>query len=256
VQWKREAPPITVEAELWSALPIEAAPPAPEEPPPPEPAKPPPKPEPKPEPVVAPKPVVQPDPSIALAREKEKARQLKEKQVQQEKLAQEKKRLEQEKALKEKELQAKNAADKLAKEKVAKRAAEEAKAQDAERQKNVKRMLGMAGTGGSGDASSTGTAMQSSGASTTYAAKVGALVIRRITFTDTQKSEIPGNPGLDIDIKAAPDGTLLIPLIVKSSGYKAWDEAVLNAIKKLETLPRDADGKVPARVPLTFRPKD
>ena len=119
-------------------------------------------------------------------------------------------------------------------------------------------MASLAGspTNGNGAAGSTGTAAQSSGPSTSYAARVGGLVKRNITLTDAQRDEIPGNPGLDIDIKALPDGTLLIPHIVKSSGYKAWDDAVLNAINKLETLPRDVDGKVPGRVPLTFRPKD
>lgn len=50
VAWKRELPPATVEAELWSAIPQEAAPP-PEEPP-----------EPEPEPEPAPKPTPTPPP--------------------------------------------------------------------------------------------------------------------------------------------------------------------------------------------------
>jgi len=83
VQWKHQTAPVTVEAELWSALPVQAAAPAAEEVPP-EPPKPPepvpePKPEPKPEPVVVPKPAPQPDPAIALAKEKEKAKLAKEK---------------------------------------------------------------------------------------------------------------------------------------------------------------------------------
>jgi len=252
VQWKREPTPVTVEAELWSALPVEAAPPAPEETPPPEPAKPQPKPEPKQEPVVAPKPVPQPDPSIALAREKEKARLLKEKQVQQEKLAQEKKRLEQEKALKEKELQAKTAADKLAKEKAAKRATEEAKAQEAERQKNLKRMMGMAGTGGSGDAGSTGTAMQSSGPSAGYGGRISALIKRNITFTET----LANNPTAEMEVRTSPDGTIISRKILKSSGVKNYDDAVLNAIDKTERLPKDVDGRVPSALVISFRPKD
>ena len=260
VQWKREATPVTAEAELWSALPVQAAAPAPEETAPTEPLKPPPpepkpKPEPKPEPVVAPKPAPQPDPAIALAREKEKAKLLKEQQLQQLQLEKEKltkEKLAKEKlALKEKELLAK-----AAKDKAAKREADEAKALEADRQKNLKRMAGLAGAGGSGEAGSTSTALQSSGTSVSYTTRIGNLVKRQITLTDAQKNDIPGNPGLDIDIKAAPDGTLLIPLIVKSSGSKTWDDAVLNAIRKLETLPRDSDGKVPSRVPLTFRPKD
>jgi colicin import membrane protein len=79
VAWKRDAALVTAEAELWSAIPQEAAAPAPLEAPPepPLPVEPAPKPQPAPEP--APEPA-KPDPAIALA--KEKAKQLKVKQDQ------------------------------------------------------------------------------------------------------------------------------------------------------------------------------
>jgi len=41
-----------------------------------------------------------------------------------------------------------------------------------------------------------------------------------------------------------------------SSGNKAWDEAVLKAIDKTATLPRDEDGRVPSVLEISFRPKD
>jgi colicin import membrane protein len=279
VQWKREATPVTVEAELWSSVPQQAAAPAPEEAVapalPPEPA-PPPKPAPEPEPVVVPKPVPQVDPAIALAKEKQKAKLLKEKQIQQEKLAQEKltkeqqalekkkqDRLAQEKALKEKAQQKellakansdKAAKDKAAKDKAAKQAAQEAKADEERRQQQIKRMAGLAGTGGSGDAGSAGTATQSSGLSAGYAGRVGALILRNTVFTSEQRRLSSGNPRLEIDLIASSDGTLLEPKIIKPSGSPAWDNAVLDAIKKTKTLPRDAEGNIPSRIPLTLRP--
>jgi len=261
VQWKREATPITVEAELWSSVPVQAAPPAPEEVAQPEPPKPPePKPEPRPEPVVAPKPVPQVDPAIALAKEKEKARLLKDKErekQQQEKLALEKKKLDQlarEKAEREKELQTKAAADKLAKDKAAKRAADEAKVLEADRQKALKRMMGMAGSGGTGEAGSTGTAMQSAGPSASYAGRVVGRIKPNITFTES----ISGNPRALVEIRTSPDGTIIVGKLklLQSSGVKAWDDAVLNAILKTEVLPKDVDGRVPPVLEIGFRPKD
>ena len=251
VQWKREATPVTVEAELWSSVPQQAAAPAPEEALapalPPEPA-PPPKPAPEPEPVVVPKPMPQVDPAIALAKEK---------QIQQDKLAQEKlnkekqalekrkqDKLAQEKALKEKEQQKellakansdKAAKDKAAKDKAAKQAAQEAKADEERRQQQIKRMAGLAGTGGSGSAGSTGTAAQSSGPSASYAGRIVAKVKPNITFTDT----IVGNPVTEIEVSLSPTGDIISRRMVKSSGNKAWDNAALNAIDKTEKLPLD-----------------
>jgi colicin import membrane protein len=42
---------------------------------------------------------------------------------------------------------------------------------------------------------------------------------------------------------------------VRSSGSKAWDEAVLRALDKTEVLPRDTDGRVPSPVVIEFKPK-
>ena len=229
VQWKRESTPVTVQAELWASVPVQATPPAPEE-------------TTQPEPVVASKPIPQVDPAIAVAKEKEKARLAKEKQLQQEKLAQEK--LAQDKA----------AADKLAKEKAAKRAADEARALEADRQKALKRMLGMAGSAGTGEAGSSGSAQQSAGPSASYAGRVVGRIRPNITFTDS----ISGNPRTLVEIRTSPDGTIIVGKvkILQSSGVKAWDDAVLNAILKTEVLPKDVDGRVPPVLEIGFRPKD
>jgi len=267
VHWKRDATPITVEAELWSAVPQEAAPP---------PAPPPPPPEPTPEP---PKPVVQappaptpqqPDPAIAIA--KEKARLQKEKQLQQERLEQErlaKEKLEREKKLKEaqkqKQLQEEKAArereqrEKLARDK--KQQQEQQKQQDAKsaaeaekaRQQQIARALRMAGQAeGSGSVDSRGSAAKSSGPSPSYAGRIKARVKPNITYTDTPV----GNPTAEVEVRTSPDGTIISRKLVKPSGVKSWDDAVLNAIDKTEVLPRDVDGRVPSSLVLVFRPND
>ena len=55
-----------------------------------------------------------------------------------------------------------------------------------------------------------------------------------------------GNIGADQVVKASADGSITEePKLIKSSGVKAWDDAVLRAIDKMEALPRDTDGRVP-----------
>jgi colicin import membrane protein len=67
---------------------------------------------------------------------------------------------------------------------------------------------------------------------------------------------INGNPGAEVEVRADANGTIISRKLLKSSGIKAWDEAVLKAIDKTETLPRDIDGRVPSHLEFTFRPKD
>ena len=269
VQWKREAPLVTAEAELWSALPQEAAPPAPPpEPPAPEPEPAPQKvaPPPKPLPVVAPP---QPDPSIAI--EREKTKQLKERQQRdlQEKEAKllEKKlaakataeKLEKAKAQKAKDLdEAKKAQaakdDKEAKDAKAKAQAQEpaanAKKLAEVRAAALKRMAALAA--GSGNDNSQGSSAQSSGPSAGYGGRIRARIKPNITFTDT----ISGNPLAEVEVRTSPDGTIISRRLTKPSGMKSWDDAVLSAIDKTEVLPRDVDGRVPPTLVISFRPRD
>ena len=109
---------------------------------------------------------------------------------------------------------------------------------------------GMAGA--SGGATSTGSALQSTGPSASYGAKVSARVRPNIVFPDN----VQGNPSADVEVRSAPDGTITGRRLVKSSGNKAWDDAVLRAIDKTETLPRDTDGRVPSLLLISFRPKE
>ena len=59
-----------------------------------------------------------------------------------------------------------------------------------------------------------------------------------------------------VQVRAAPDGTIVGTKLVQPSGNKAWDDAVLKAIDKTETLPRDTDGRVPPSLLIGFRPRD
>ena len=269
VQWKRDPTPVTVEAELWSSLPVQAAPKAPDPVPPP--------PEPEPPPPVAPKEVVTippaptpavPDPSIAIAKEKEKARQQKEKEREQERDRLEAEKRQKEVALKTKKLKDEKEAreaeqrEKLARDK--KLQLEQQKAQTAKtdadakkiaelRRQQIERMNRMANQAtGSGDTNSTGSAKQASGPSASYGGRIRARVKPNITYTES----VAGNPTAEVEVRTSPDGTIISRKLLKSSGVKSWDEAVLNAIDKTEVLPRDVDGRVPPALTLVFSPKD
>ncbi len=263
VNWKREALVVTAEAELWSTIPQEAAPPPePELTPPPEPKLELPKPEPakaaEPETVPA-----LPDPSIAIERDKAKLRkasQLREQQEQdkkrKEKLLAEKDAQEKAKELKrnetkDKELKAAKAAQaaKDARTKSSESAADAKKLAD-NRADALKRMAALAA--GSGSGSSQGTAARSSGPSASYAGRIRARIKPNITFTET----ISGNPTAEVEVRTSPDGTIISRRLIQASGNKSWDDAVLSAIDKTEILPRDVDGRVPPALVISFRPKD
>jgi colicin import membrane protein len=246
VNW-HNSEPASIAAELWSAVPQAAAPRAVEVP------TPPPRPEARrPEPVVKPEPVPKPtaalpDPQIAI----EKAKREEAKRAQAEDAARQQKA---DKAQRAKdELAQKKAADeKLAKEKAEKEKADKADAakQAAARENNLKRMQGLAGaTGGPTD---TGTALRSSAPSANYGGRITAYIKPKIVLTD----EVEGNPRAVVEIRLAPDGTITAKRLVKSSGSKAWDDAVLRAIERAEVLPRDVDGRAPPLLEIGFRPLD
>lgn len=269
VSWRHQAEPLTVEAELWSAVPQQAAPRL-QAPPPPPPQPPQPQPEPRPAPPPpTPPDTAQRDADIALERQKKEAEaqaarlKAEQEQKRRQKLEAEKKealqrereqkRLAAEKA--EQERQKKAVEARAAKEKEAARTREETaraeKELKAQREANLRRIAGLAGATGSDTA--TGTAQRSAGPSASYAGKVAARVKPNIVFTD----DIAGNPMADVEVRAAPDGTILgTPRLLKSSGVKAWDDAVLKAIVKTEKLPLDTDGRAPATLIIGFRPKD
>lgn len=270
-RWTTQEQVVTAEAELWSAVPQQAAPrlvePEPAPPPAPEPKPEPPRPAPRPAP--APEPEVQKhDAEIALKKQKEEEKKKALEKEKAEKLRKEKlekEKAEKEKAEKEKKLKEEKAKEQKAKEdkererkkvEADKRKAEEAKDKaeaaraDALRKENLKRMQGLAGA--TGGENSTGTALKSSGPSASYAGRLVARIKPNITYP----GDVVGNPRAEVEVKVGADGTILSRRIVQSSGNKAWDDAVLRAIDKTEVLPRDTDGRVPPVIVLGFRPLD
>ena len=271
IQWKQDNN-LSVEAELWSAVPMAAAPPLVE-------AEPPPPPPPPPKPVVkAPEPPApNRDAEIALAKKRKveeekklqdalKAEERRKEEVKKEAEKKAKAKLEakkeedrKDKERKEKEKE-KERADKERKEKEAKKqqeqkeskaAAEEAKKLEAIRKENMKRMAGLAGASGADNA--TGTAMKASGPSDSYGGRIRGRIKPNITF---DPSSVSGNPAAEVEVRCAPDGTIVSSKLVKSSGSPAWDNAVLKAIAKTEILPRDTDGRVHSPWLLVFKPND
>lgn len=88
--------------------------------------------------------------------------------------------------------------------------------------------------------------------SASYAGRIRARIKPNITFTE----DVAGNPKAEVEVRTSPDGTIISRKLLSSSGNKAWDEAVLKAIDKTATLPRDEDGRVPPVLEISFRPKD
>ena len=111
-------------------------------------------------------------------------------------------------------------------------------------------MQGLANATGGANAS--GTALRDSGPSGSYGGKVAAKVKPNIGYPDA----LDGNPRAVVEVQAAPDGTITRTRLKESSGNKSWDDAVLRALQKTETLPRDVDGRVPATLEIGFRPRD
>ncbi len=242
VSW-RAAEPQGATAELWAAVPETAAPaavPPPPPVPPPQPVEkavpPPPQPTPKPAPVEPTR-----DAEIALEKEKEKQR-----------LQKEQKQAEADKARaqadnKKRELAA--AKQRQAEEKQAEQQA--AERQEAQREANLKRLQGMAGATGAPTATGTGQRDASPrGPSAGYGDRIRSRVKPNIVMTEV----VQGSPRAEVEVRAAPDGTILSHRLIKSSGDKAWDDAVLRAIERTGVLPRDTDGTVPSPITIGFTP--
>lgn len=236
VRW-RASEPVGVAAELWAAVPQIAAPKPAEPEPRPEPPKPkPPEPAPpKPEPVQKVE-----DAQIAI----EKARREEDKRKEELK-RQELERQKEEAQRKQAELDRKKKEEQVQRQ----REQVEAAAADKRRQEQIARMAALAGNG---DPGSPGTAARSAGPSATYAGKIKGAILPNIVFSDS----VDGNPMAVVEVRAAPSGTIIGQRLVKSSGVKAWDDAVLRAIDKTGTLPRDTDGRVPPSFEIAFRVRD
>ena len=196
------------------------------------------------------------------AREKEKAAQAK---AAEEKAAKDKAAREAQSA---KEKADKAAKDKAAKEQAAKEQADkdrqakqdqqrQAKAAEAARQDQLRRMAAQLGSpngvaGANGAQGSTGTAQRSSGPSANYAGRIKAYIKPNIVQLDS----IDGNPRAVVEVRCAPDGTIIGRRLTHASGNRDWDETVLRAIDRTGKLPRDTDGTIPPTMEIGFTPKD
>lgn len=261
VAWRSQTP-AGVSAELWAAVPQVAAPtpveskPSPPQPQP-QPQPPQPQPQPQPKPEEPPKPTqAQIDAQIAIEKEKAERKQRELREQQQREQERREKELQERKDKEQKERQEKlerEKAEKLAAQKQreleAKRQREEEARQAKLREDNLKRILSQAGTG---SPDSPGTAARDAGPSASYAGRIIARVKPNIVLTN----DVPGNPLAVVDVRCAPDGKIVGSTLVKSSGNKDWDEAVLRALERTEVLPRDVDGRVPSPMRLEFRPRD
>ena len=247
--WPQQPTEPVASAELWAAVPQVAAPaPTPAATPPPAP------PERRPEPA-PPKPVpptpVEADRDAEIALEKA-AKRKKEQQAARE--AAEREKRAQEKAL----LLKKAAEDKrLADEKIAQRQrqaaledqrkqAQEAALQDANtaklREENLKRMLGQAGA--TGAANATGNAARDAAPSAAYAGRIKARIKPNIVLTQ----EVVGNPIAEVEVRCAPDGSIVGRRIIKTSGNPVWDDTVLRAIDRTAKLPLDNGQILPTMI--------
>ena len=240
INWNREAENQAAEAELWSSVPQQAAPKLVEvpQPPPPPPvekkveATPPP-----------PAPTVK-EPDIALEREKKKQQLVKQRQEELEKLKkiETKKRLEEEKRellAEKKEAEERKKKEELAKAaKTKKQQLDDEKKLAASRAEQMRRIQGLAGA--TGGPTATGTAQRSAGPSSSYAGRIAALIKSHTRFLDV----VSGDPPVEVEIRLAPDGTIVGQRIVKSSGNKTRDDAVLRGIEATEKLPRDVEGRI------------
>ena len=87
-----------------------------------------------------------------------------------------------------------------------------------------------------------------------YADRVRKKIKPLIVFNAESTS---GNPTVVVVVDLAPDGMILKRAVTSPSTDPAWDRAVLIAIDRAESLPRDENGKIPMRqIKLTFKPKD
>ena len=256
VNWKRSDTSPSFSAELWSSTVQQAAPPLAAAPPPPKTVQ-----------VAPPPPAAPVAKDVDIALEQEKKRKLaQQKQERDDEAAQDRRqaaadaKAEKDQQLKQEKLQAQALAKQQAASDAKKQDAANAEAKskaaaavaalDEQRKQNLARAMGMAGA--TGDESSSGTAKVSSGPTSGYGGKVRAKVKPNTVFTEA----VDGNPKAEVEVRSALDGSITSQRLIKSSGNKAWDDAVIKAIVRTESMPRDTDGRVPPVMILEFRVRD
>ena len=242
LNWRREASHQAIMAELWSAPP----------PPPPPPAvriEPTPPPRPTPEPAVQPR---QPDLALEQKKKADAERRAAEEAARRVRIEFDRRQAA-EQARQKQEAEKKAAAEQQARQKQEAerkeqvRRKEEAARQEAARQEadRIAALNRMRQQAGKDSATAAGNAPSAG-----YADKVAAIVHDNVVFID----KLNGSPVAEVEVRTTPEGAITSRRLVKSSGIKAWDEAVLRAIDKTRTMPRDIDGRVPSPMIIEFRP--
>ncbi|MDP9899718.1 TonB family protein [Variovorax ginsengisoli] len=84
-----------------------------------------------------------------------------------------------------------------------------------------------------------------------YGTKVAQAVRKNVHYFE----EVTGNPGAEVTLRLSPDGRIVERTLTKTSGTSSWDRAALAAVDKTESLPLDANGKLPATLVLVMRSK-
>lgn len=251
VDWRTHSPEV-VSAELWASVPQSAAAPPP---PLPEPVAAPPAPTPAPPPPPPPLARAEPPPpapDITIERERAKLEAQRKKAEQAAEAERqrnaEKKRLDDERKAQELKLAQREAA-RLAGEKA------ETERQERQREENLRRMLAQAGaTSGTATtaAARPGNAAQNAAPSQSYGGLIRNKIRPLIVFTGYAEF----NAAAEVEVTLAPGGSVISRRLIKSSGYKDWDDAVLRAIDKAGSMPRDTDGRVPPTLILSFKPTE
>ena len=96
-------------------------------------------------------------------------------------------------------------------------------------------------------------AMLAAKADAAYIAKLKGKIKSNIVLPP----DIPGNPEAIFDVVQLPTGEVMSAKLRKSSGHKAYDEAVERAILKASPLPRpDRPELFQRSLEITFRPQD
>jgi colicin import membrane protein len=205
-----------------------------------EPAKPPPEPPkaepPKPQVEAKPPPVEPPKPDIALKEKQERARkeQAERERKEKEKQAAERREVERREAEKKEQLEKRLAE---ARERQA-REAEALKAQ-AQRERQAQERIAAAGARVKADAD--------------YIRRIQAKIRGNVVVPP----DMPGNPEAIFDVVQLPSGEIIDVQLGKSSGVRAYDEAVQRAILKSSPLPRpDSPDMFRRNLTLKFRPLD
>ncbi|NDD23966.1 MAG: TonB C-terminal domain-containing protein, partial [Betaproteobacteria bacterium] len=97
-------------------------------------------------------------------------------------------------------------------------------------------------------------ALRASGPSASYGGRIIARVKPNIVFNP---DDVSGNPVAEVEVRTASDGKIMARKLIKSSGNKAWDDAVIRALEKTVRLPKDENGRMPElSFNISFRPRD